>query len=182
MSDENITDSDTGNATYELPKSGDALPPATPEIEGSNTPNLSQDQAEIPLPISSQNLAGAVERNEQRRIHRFRVGWHADIIFDDQTTHQGFINDISILGASFFLDSSSIPKQSTLYIHVPPLDLKSEPHIVAVSGRTVYVVYDGDQQLYRAAFLFLKFHQKSDLAYLGERLTKYQSEIHDMKP
>jgi len=182
MSDENITDSDTGNVADELPKSGDVPPPATTEIEGSNTPDLLQDQAEIPSPISSPSLAGEVERKEQRRIHRFRVGWHADIIFDDQSTHQGFINDISILGASLFLDSSSIPKQSTLYIHVPPLDLKSESHIIVVSGRTVYVVYDGDRQLYRAAFLFLKFHQKSDLAYLGERLSKYQSEIHEMKP
>jgi hypothetical protein len=155
MPDEKIADSATGNVSDELPK---------------------------PAETSAHQSMAADGTNEKRKARRFRVGWHADILFDDQSTHQGYINDISTLGASFFLDSSSIPEKSTLHIHVPPLNLTSDPHIIVVSGKTVYVVYDGDQQLYRVAFSFLKFHKESDLAYLDERLTKYEPEIQEMKP
>jgi hypothetical protein len=153
MSDENITAPASGNAPDESPKPGEASSP--------------------------QDITDAEEGKEQRKAPRFRVGWHTDIFFDDKSMHHGFINDISTLGASIFLDSGSIPEKSTLHIHVPPLSLTSEPHIIVVSGKVVYVVYDGDKQLFRAAFVFLKFHLESDLAYLGERLTKYQSVIHE---
>ena len=86
--------------------------------------------------------------------------------------YHGFINDISTVGASFYLDSSLHTKKCSLHIHVPPLDLKNEPHIIEVSGKVVYEVYDGDQQLFRAAIDFLRFNPESDLEYLRERLTK----------
>lgn len=121
----------------------------------------------------------AGEHGEQRKVHRFRVNWHTDIIFADQTTHQGFINDISVQGASVFLSDSLTTNEAILYVHIPPLNLTSKPHIIAVSGKTVYVVFDGDKQLFRAAFVFSRFHQASDQAYLEERLSKYQLEIHE---
>lgn len=116
---------------------------------------------------------------EQRKAHRFRVGWHADIVFEDQSSQQGFINDISTQGASVFLSDGPTTDKAVLHIHVPPLSRTSVPHVIAVLVKSVYVVFDGDKQLFRAAFVFLKFQQESDQAYLEERLSKYQLEIHE---
>ena len=179
MPDKNIAAPTSDHAPDGSPKSGEAPSPTSTGIEENKAFELSQDANKTPSSLSPQNTTEPEGSKEQRKSPRFRVGWHTDILFDDQSTHHGFINDISTLGASIFLDNSLIPEKSTLHIHVPPLNLTSEPHIIAVSGRTVYVVYDGDQQLFRAAFVFLKFHLESDLTYLNERLTKYQSEIHE---
>jgi hypothetical protein len=141
-------------------------------IEGSKTSGQSQDIDEMIASFLPNKPTGAGERNEQRKAPRFRVKWHADILTEEQSTHHGFINDISTLGASFYLGSSLHTKKCTLHIHVPPLDLKNESHIMEVSGKVVYEVYDGDQQLFRAAINFLRFNPESDLEYLRQRLTK----------
>lgn len=132
------------------------------------------------MPKHGQSSAtGAGEHKEQRKAHRFRVGWHTDIILGDQSTHQGFINDISTMGASIFLSDGLTSEKATLHIHVPPLSRTSAPHVIVVTGKSVYVVFDGDKQMFRTAFVFLKFQQESDQAYLEERLSKYQMEIHE---
>lgn len=119
------------------------------------------------------------EANEQRKAHRFRVGWHVDIVFPDKSAYQGFINDISTQGTSVFLGESPDADEATLHIHVPPLDRVSKPHVIVIAGKIVYAVFDGNRQLFRAAFVFLRFHPESDRAYLEERLSKYQLEIQD---
>lgn len=143
---------------------------------------MSNEKVKAPsagAPSGAAHAAGANENKEQRKAHRFRVNWHTDIIFADQSMHQGFINDISVQGASVFLSDSLTTDTAMLHIHVPPLTLTSEPRVIAVMGKSVYVVFDGDKQLFRTAFMFLKFHQESDRAYLEERLSKYQVEIQE---
>lgn len=128
-------------------------------------------------PAGSQSAHGVAQK-EQRREHRFRVGWHVDIVFPDRSAHRGFIKDISILGAAVFLEESPNSDDAELHIHIPPLDRVSQPHIVVISSRMVYVVFDGDKRQFRAAYVFSRYHQESDRAYLEERLAKYQMEIH----
>jgi hypothetical protein len=135
---------------------------------------------EMLLSLSPQKSTGAVERNEQRKTPRFRVKWHADILVDEQCKDQGFIHDISTMGAAIYLNSSLSIEKCTLHIHVPPLNLQSESHVIEVSGEIVYVVYDGDKQLFRAAISFIRFHLESDRAYLDERLTKYHLKIPEL--
>ncbi len=154
MSDENKTDSASGNA-----------------------PDLSQNIDDMLASLSPQKSTGAGARKDQRKAPRFRVNWHADILIDDQVAYQCFIHDISTLGASVFLNTNLHTNKCTLHIHVPPLDLKSKPHIIEATGKLVYVVFDGNQQLFRVAINFLSFRPESDLAYLGERLTRYHSRI-----
>lgn len=119
------------------------------------------------------------EHKEKRQAQRFRVNWHTDIISSDQSPHQGFINDISVQGASVFLSDSLTTEEAVLHIHIPPLTKTASPHVLVIFGRTVYAVFDGDKQMYRVAFVFQKFHRESDQDYLGERLSKYQMEIHE---
>lgn len=113
----------------------------------------------------------------RHKAPRFRVKWHVDILIDLNNIHQGFINDISVSGASVFLASNVQPLKPTLRIYLPPLSAKERPHIIEVSGKTVYVVFDGDKQLYRAAISFTRFHVDSDLACLEERLNRYHIRI-----
>lgn len=178
MADENITGSATGNTPDELPGTGEISPPATADIEGSSTPDLSQELADILSSFSPQKSTDAGIRKEHRKAPRFRVKWHADILIDEQSAHRGIINDISTQGASIYLNSNlPIIESVTLHIHVPPLHVTSKPHLMAVAGKIIYVVYDGNKQLFRAGVNFLRFDLESDLAYLGERLTKHHLEI-----
>ena len=161
--------------------------PASEDIEGSNTCDLSKNiddmlasftPAESPVEsMDAQKSTTTRKSKEPSKVPRFRVKWHADIVLEDRSIHHGFINDISALGTSICLNSSLRTIKCTLRIHVPPLDLKSDTHIIEVSGKLVYLVHDGNQQLFRAAISFLKFHFESDLAYLRERLIKHQVTI-----
>jgi hypothetical protein len=177
MPDEKITNPATGNAPHEPPKSSETSPQTSKDVEGSD--GLSQELDDIISSFSSptQTGAGKGKEKELRRAPRFRVNWHADVISDDHVMYHGFINDISAIGASVFLESSLHTKKCTLHIHVPPLNLKSKSHLMKVSGKPVYVVYDGDKQLFRTAISFIRFNPESELAHLKERLTKHQSEI-----
>ena len=181
MSDENITDSNTGNAPDELPKSSEISASAMHDADESKAlviAALSQDAGKMAASFPPPQKSSGTEKNkEQRKAPRFRVKWHTHITLNSQGTHHGFIDDISIHGASVFLNNKLIPDKWTLHIHVPPLGITSKPHVIEVSGKTVYIVYDGNKQLYRAAINFLIFNPVSNLAYLGERLARHQVKI-----
>ena len=180
MSDENTTDSATSDAPDELSETGETPLPTTAGIEGSGTPDLSQDLADILSSFSQQKSADAAQGKEHRKARRFRVKWHADIFIDGQSAQRGSINDLSTQGASIYLNNSlPAAKLVTLHIHVPPLNLTSKPHLIAVSAKIVYMVFDGTKQSFRAGVDFLGFNLESDLAYLGERLTKHHLEIRE---
>lgn len=108
---------------------------------------------------------------------RFRVKWHADLLIDGRNICHGFINDISRAGASIYLVNNVHPLNPTLRIYMPPLNVDDRPQVIEVSGKTVYVVFDGDKQLYRAAISFSRFRPESGLAQLEERLNKYHVRI-----
>ena len=151
--------------------------PVANNMEEINTSELSQDLDDILSSFSPPKSTDALKSKGPSAVSRFRVKWRADVVIDGQSTHHGFVNDISTLGASIYADSSLPLVKSTLHILVPPLSSTSPPHIIEVSGRTAYVVFDGDKQLYRAAVNFLQFRLESDLAFLDERLTKHQLKI-----
>lgn len=180
MPDENTTDSATGDAPDELPEAGEVSPPTATDIEGSGAPDLSQDLADILSSFSQQQSTDAVHGKEHRKAPRFRVKWHTDILIDGQSAQRGSINDLSTQGASIYLNNSlPAAKLVTLHIHVPPLNLTNKPHIIAISAKIVYVVFDGTKQSFRAGVDFLRFNLESDLAHLGERLIKHHLEIRE---
>ena len=144
--------------------------PAAADIADGIAPVLTGDVDEMLasiLPANKPEPAPARQKNP-----RFRVKWHADIVMNGHSVCHGFINDISTAGASVYLDNNVHPLNPTLRIYLPPLSATGRPHIIEVSGKTVYVVFDGDKQLYRAAISFSRFHRESDLAYLEDRLHK----------
>ncbi len=146
-------------------------------IEASSNADWSQDLDDILSSISPQKSTLESKSNEASKNSRFRVKWHTDVIVDNQNIHHGIIKDISTLGASVYLNCSLFPEKPTLHIYVPPLSSTCRPHIIEVSGRTVYVVYDGEMQLFRVAVNFLRFNLESDRTFLEERLTKHQLKI-----
>ena len=153
-----------GNAALDLPHDID-------EMLSSFAPAEPAEPADAPAPATAHNS------KTPSKVPRFRVKWHADIVLEDRSIHHGVINDISAQGTSICLDNNLRTMKCTLRIHVPPLNLGSSTHIIEVSGKLVYLVHDGSQQLFRAAISFLKFHFESDLAYLRERLSKHQITI-----
>ena len=148
-------------------------------VEGSTDPELSDEIDAMIASFSPQVISQTAgnKAQAQAKASRFRVKWHADILIDDRAIDHGFISDISTWGASIYLEHNVHPLNPKLLIHLPPLSQIAQPHFIEVSGKTIYVVYDGERQLYRASIHFVKFHVESDLAYLDERLTKYHSRI-----
>lgn len=151
------------------------------DIKESGTPDLSQDIADILSSFSPQKSPVAGNSKEFRKAPRFRVKWHADILIDGQSAHHGSINDISTQGVSVYLNSNLPTVKCALHIHVPPLNLTSKTHVVAVSGKIVYAVYDGNKQRFRAGVNFLSFNLESDLKYLDERLTQHHLKISEFE-
>jgi hypothetical protein len=148
--------------------------------DGEDVSDLSQDINDILASFSSNKTTGEVESTEKRKAPRFRVKWFADILTDEHVVYHGFVNDISTLGASIFLNSNLNTAKCTLRIHVPPLNLMSKPYVMEVSGKILYVVYDSDKQLFRAAVSFIRFNPESDLSFLDERLTKHHSKAPEL--
>src|ERR1017187_1952759 len=91
----------------------------SPVTMGGDASALSQDLDDLISSFSPQDSTGTLKSKEQSAIPRFRVKWHADIVLDAHNTHHGFINDISRLGASIYLDTSLPLARHTLHIHVP---------------------------------------------------------------
>ena len=149
----------------------------TVRVEENDAHGLSLDIDDMLASLSPQTFAVPLSNSEQAKVAHFRVKWHADIIIDGENAHHGFINDISTRGACVCLPECLNSTKCTLKIHVPPLSSKGNTHFIEILGRLVYVVHDGNQQLFRAAINFLKFNFEGDLAFLGERLTKHQLKI-----
>ena len=178
MPDENITDAGIG--CDELPMPGETSRPATIDIEESKAiaiAALTRNDSKTAPSSAPQKLSDTGGNKEQRKAPRFRVRWQTHILLESESAHHGFIDDISTLGASVYLDSRLVPEKWTLLITVPPLSVTSKAHVIEVFGKLMYVVYDGNRQLYRAAVHFLQFNPPSNLTYLGERLAKYQLKI-----
>ena len=162
MSDEKIAGSVTGSDAS-LASQGDIVAPV-------QTQDVDNMLASFSTPENTKLAHG---EDERRNAHRSHVKWHVDIILDDQIIHHGFINDISTTGMSIYLDSILRIKKCKLHIQVPPQNLTSDTRVIEVSGQLVYMVYDGSQQLFRAAFNFLSFYPESDLSYLGKCLAQH---------
>jgi len=111
---------------------------------------------------------------ESRSEHRIRVRWHVDAFIDGQNVQHGLVKDISPKGADILLEHNlQNVKLIKLHIHVPPLSVTGDRHVVEVSGKIIYSSHDSDEMLFRTGIKFLQFHLESDQAYLQSRLGKH---------
>lgn len=111
---------------------------------------------------------------EQRGEPRFRVQWHAAASFDGHHVFAGYTKDLSIKGATLYLDHNPEKAKSvSLRIQVPPLSEGAPPHVVDVEGRVVYAIHDSEEQLFRAGIHFNRFIKDSDRDFLESRLQSY---------
>lgn len=138
---------------------------------------LPEDVDQMLASFLPQSAPAAADSPSQRKKPRFRVKWHVDILMDGRNVYHGYINDISTAGASVFLNHNVHLLKPSLRIHIPPLSSTGKPHFIEVSGKTVYMVYDGEKQMYRASISFTRFHAETDVAFLDERLNKCHTRI-----
>lgn len=134
----------------------------TTDPTASGTPGLPSDPA-------------VARTHEEQRIEpRVHVRWHVDVFVDGQAVYHGFIKDISSKGADIFVDHNlQKVKLVKLLIHVPPLSVTDDHHVVDVSGKVIYAAHDSEELLFRTGVNFLKFNLESDQAYLRSRLAKH---------
>lgn len=188
MADENTTDSLASDApdlppepiplvgataeessAPDLPQES-ATPSTKTNAEKSSAPNLSQATAKVtpPAPIDTG------KHKECRSEPRIHVRWHADVFIDGQGGCRGFVKGISLKGTDIFLEHSlQDVKFVKLHIHVPPLLVTSDHHVMEVSGKVIYTAYDSNEFLFHTGVNFLQFNLKSDLAYLQSRIANY---------
>lgn len=173
MSDENIDDitSNVANAAPSL-ESAEAVTPVevvAPVEEINAVEVVSSAVAEehvvpdLPLTATIEPISIPEENRGERRIH---VRWHVDVLIEGHIW-QGFVKEISIGGASIFLEHNCHKtKNVKLHIHVPPNKKSSSHHVLDISAKINISVYDCGETLFRSNVKFLKFNLDSDSAYL----------------
>ena len=111
--------------------------------------------------------------DDARNEPRFRFRLAVDVLIDGQELHRGFVKDISLAGATLYIDRNfQKPKSIQLHIKVPPLIATTKPHVVKVAGTIVYSIYDCDEMSFRSGVNFEQFNTPSDRDFLQERLFK----------
>ncbi len=113
--------------------------------------------------------------NEQRREPRFHVHWHVATELDKHGICLGFIKEISIQGATLYLDHDLIKvKKIILEIQVPALQPHTAPHILAIDCQVIYAIHDSDEQMFRTGIHFDKFQVESEKDFLDHRLKNFE--------
>lgn len=115
--------------------------------------------------------AHSTPANDLRNEPRCRLRLPVDAFIDGREVHRGFVMDISLLGATLYLDRNLQKSHSIkLHIRVPPLVALNKPHIVKVTGTIVYSIYDSRELSFRCGISFLKFASQADQDFLQARL------------
>ena len=152
----------------------------------SSDPNLSAKTVEASEPVTSADsnvtvpIAGTTpsDSTDARKYREFHEAahphykWHAEVLVDGHDVYQGIVKDISIKGLNLILDHNlQNAKFVKLHIHVPPLDIGSPHHILEVTGKITFAVYDSVEGSFRSGISFLEFTLESDRAYLNSLLS-----------
>lgn len=131
------------------------------------------DTETSPAPDLASSFAQASE--EQRDEPRFHVHWHVSASLDGHGVCQGFLKDISVKGATLYLDHNPEHiKTGTLQIQAPPLEAHTAPHLIEVEVRFIYSIHDSAEQMFRAGVLFKQFRVETDQTFLENRLVKFE--------
>jgi hypothetical protein len=113
--------------------------------------------------------------DEQRREPRFHVHWHVVTELDKHGICHGFIKEISIQGATLFLDHDLIKvKTILLEIESPALQPQAPPHILAIDCHVIYAIHDSEERMFRTGIHFHKFRIDSDKDFLDHRLRNFE--------
>lgn len=155
----------------------DASTPITPdETSPSITPaetSPSITPAEQGVPVSKATPSAPTGTGKYEELHgesHPHVRWHADVLADGHV-YRGFVKDISTKGANLFIEHNlQNSRLIKLHIHVPPLAVTSQPHVLEVSAKIISTIYDGSEDSFRSGIIFQKFTQESELAYLQSRI------------
>jgi hypothetical protein len=99
------------------------------------------------------------------------VKWHADVLVDGHDVYQGYVRDVSLVGAELFLSHNLQHSQFVkLHIHVPPLLDSIPPRILEMTAKVLSTVYDSRAEYFRSSIVFLQFTFEADRAYLHTRV------------
>ena len=122
--------------------------------------------------------SGMQQFENQRGDDRYHVHWHVTVKLESGDAHQGVIRDISVNGATLYLEHNlHNANKATLDIHIPLLNVGEKPHSVEVHGKIAYMIYDSDEPYFRCGFSFTQFNVDTDRTYLHSRLIGYHSQV-----
>lgn len=169
----------TSPAVNAAPSAESAVAPVeavapTEEIDAAEVASsVVAEELVVPDSQPSKTISPVILHHENRGEHRIHVRWHVDVLIEGHIW-QGFVRDISIGGASIFLEHNcQNVKNVKLHIHVPPSDKFSPQHILDVSAKIIYTAYDSDESLFRSGVKFSKFNLQSDSDYLLSCIAKH---------
>lgn len=111
----------------------------------------------------------------QRHHPKFHVHWHVGTRLENHGVCFGYIKEVSILGATLFLDHDLTKVKSIqLEIQVPALQPHTPPHLVDIDCRVVSVIHDSEERMFRTGVQFTRFLVEADKDFLDQRLKKFE--------
>ena len=154
-------------------------PPDNAPVAKDDLKPIPEDIAKVAVQVdavSEKTPSATNNKSKYESVHdvphpHFR--WHADALVDGHEVCQGIVKDISMKGVNFFPDHNlQNAKLIKLKIHVPPLIVNAPHHVLEVTGKITFTVYDSVEDAFRTGISFLEFAVESDRAYLLSRISE----------
>lgn len=121
-------------------------------------------------PAIATSATGGVHAAPHAHAHASHK-WHTDVIVEGHDVYHGFVKEISMQGAKLYLEHNlQNDKLVKLQIHIPPLEAAVEPHVIEVTAKINYTIYDSVEDFFRSGVNFTRFSLESDSAYLETRI------------
>ncbi|MES1982243.1 MAG: PilZ domain-containing protein [Pseudomonadota bacterium] len=97
---------------------------------------------------------------ELRQNYRHPLHWRVALVYDNQgknDIYHGRTNNLSVSGASIYLDHNIFMTEVVLLLAVPPRQIGARETIIEIQCRMVYTVLDGDDSRFRIGIHFVRF-------------------------
>lgn len=127
-------------------------------IPDNNSWNESRENAEN---ISPDGLPKhSPDGNEKRMAVRYPLHWKVGLVYNNggkKDFYHGRSQDISLSGASVFVDQNIALTDLVVLLVVPPQNAGMKEAVIEIQCRKIYTVFDNKKNNFRLGIFFLKF-------------------------
>jgi hypothetical protein len=102
----------------------------------------------------------AAKSVDHRKGNRHPLHWRIALVYDNggkNEIYHGRTHDISVTGASIYVDHNIFLTEVVMLLAVPPLHIGKKETIIEIKCRMIYTVLDGEQRRFRIGIRFLHF-------------------------
>lgn len=111
--------------------------------------------------LSAQQKPRSAGATENRKQHRHPIHWRIALVHrysDRNDIYHGRTHDLSVLGASIFVDYNIfMMSELVLLLAIPPLQPGHQETIIEIQCRMVYTILASAQSQFRIGIRFLDF-------------------------